>query len=157
MNDAFADPRLLEPALQRGVTVIAAHCATKSVPFEQDFVQEFVNLVHRYENLYGDTAALNLPARMHAYEPILNDPLVRSRILHGSDWPIIALPPLRCGPLTSIKLMRERNWMRRDVLIKQRLGFGRDYWERAARVLRLNSAIYHRNAEREQPQVQQMP
>src|SRR5690349_16993736 len=52
MNDAYAPPRLLEPALQRGVTVIAAHCGTKSAPFEQDYVDEFVKLVHQYENLY---------------------------------------------------------------------------------------------------------
>jgi predicted TIM-barrel fold metal-dependent hydrolase len=148
MNDEYADPRLLEPALQRGVTVIAAHCGTKSAPFEQDFVGEFVKLVHRYENLYGDTAALNLPPRMHAYRAIFNDPLVRSRIIHGSDWPIIAFPPpFRTGLWSSLKLMRERNWMRRDVLIKQRLGFDRDYWERAARVLRVSSATHHQTAE----------
>jgi hypothetical protein len=37
----------------------------------------------------------------------------------------------------SIKAMAERNWMRRDVLIKQQLGFDDAYWRRAAQVLRL--------------------
>jgi hypothetical protein len=32
--------------------------------------------------------------------------------------------------------MKEKNWMRRDVLIKQRLGFDEAYWQRAAKVLR---------------------
>ncbi len=99
LNDEYADPRLLEPALQRGVTVIAAHCGTRSVPFEQDFVEEFVQLVRRYENLYGDTAGLNLPSRMPAYGRIFADAQVRSRIVHGSDWPIISFPPpVRRGP-----------------------------------------------------------
>jgi predicted TIM-barrel fold metal-dependent hydrolase len=138
LNDEYADPRLLEEALRRGVTVIAAHCGTRSTPFEVDYLQTFVELVRKYENLYGDTAALNLPARTHAFTTILTDPLVRQRIVHGSDWPIIAFPPpMRVGVLSSVELMKERNWMRRDVLIKQRLGFDQDYWERAAKVLRI--------------------
>jgi uncharacterized protein len=138
MNDEYADPLLLEPALKRGVTVIAAHCGTRSVPFERDYLEEFVQLVRRYENCYGDTAALNLPSRMPAYDRILKDPLVRSRIVHGSDWPIISFPPpVRVGALAAMELMHEKNWLRRDVLIKQKLGFDRDYWERGAKVLRL--------------------
>jgi hypothetical protein len=31
--------------------------------------------------------------------------------------------------------------MRRDVLIKQRWGFGDDYWHRAAKLLRLSKQI----------------
>jgi hypothetical protein len=34
--------------------------------------------------------------------------------------------------------MDESNWMRRDVLIKQRLGLESDYWQRAGKILRLN-------------------
>jgi uncharacterized protein len=138
LNDEYADPRLLDEALRRGVTVIAAHCGTRSTPFEPGYVEAFVELVRKYENLYGDTAALNLPARTHAYSTIIHDPLVRQRIIHGSDWPIIAFPPpMRVGVRASVELMKERNWMRRDVLIKQRLGFDQDYWERAAKVLKL--------------------
>jgi uncharacterized protein len=137
VNDAYAPPRLLEPALKRGVTVIAAHCGTRSSPFEADYFDEFVTLVRRYENLYGDTAALSLPLRMHPYDTLINDPLVRTRVVHGSDWPILPLPPLRLGAADVMHLMAEKNWLRRDVLIKQHLGFGRDYWERGAKLLRL--------------------
>ena len=109
---------MLEPALKRGVTVIAAHCGTKSAPFETDYFDRFVEMVHRYENLYGDTAALSLPMRNSAYQKILRDPVVRGRVIHGSDWPIISFPPLvQVGPLAAIELMRGKNWMRRDVLI----------------------------------------
>jgi predicted TIM-barrel fold metal-dependent hydrolase len=138
LNDEYADPKLLEPALQRGVTVIAAHCGTRSAPFEPDYFDEFARLLHRYENCYGDTAALNLPTRMRVYEKILNDPFVMSRLVHGSDWPIIPFPPpIRLGPKVAMEMMHERNWMRRDLLIKQRLGFDRPYWERGAKLLRL--------------------
>jgi predicted TIM-barrel fold metal-dependent hydrolase len=138
LNNEYAPPSLLEPALKCGVTVIAAHCGSRSTPFEPDYLDEFSRLVHQYENLYGDTAALCLPTRSHAFDAILKDPLVRSRVLHGSDWPVISLPsPTRLGIPATIELMREKNWMRRDVLIKQRLGFDQDYWHRAAKVLRL--------------------
>jgi hypothetical protein len=31
----------------------------------------------------------------------------------------------------------ERNWLRRDVLVKRALGFDEDYWHRAAKLCRL--------------------
>jgi predicted TIM-barrel fold metal-dependent hydrolase len=138
LNEEYAPPRLLKNALQRGVTVIAAHCGTRSAPFEEDYLDEFVRMVHEHENLYGDTAALCLPMRTHAFDAIFKDDLVRSRIIHGSDWPVISLPlPLRIGLRASLELMHEKNWMRRDVLIKRRLGFDDAYWHRAAKVLRI--------------------
>lgn len=129
---------LLEPALKRGVTVIAAHCGTRSRPFQRDYLPEFIALAEKYEHLYGDTAALNLPTRAYAYDVILKNKTVREKLVHGSDWPIIALPSIRgVGLRDSMRLMKERNWMRRDVLIKERLGFDDAYWHRAATILRL--------------------
>jgi predicted TIM-barrel fold metal-dependent hydrolase len=137
LNTRVADPRLLIPALKRGVTVIAAHCATRGSPLETGFLPAFVRMCHEYENLYGDTAALNLPSRSYAYDKILNDPLVRSRLVHGSDWPIISMPPWRMGWGKAVRLFfTEPNWLKRDVLAKQALGLGADYWERCATLLR---------------------
>lgn len=133
-----ADPALLVPALERGVTVIAAHCGTRGHFFETSYLPTFARLAHRYENLYGDTAALNLPTRTYAYDTLLNDEVVRGKLVHGSDWPIMAIPPLRIGWREALRLMRhESNWMRRDVLVKERVGFDDAYWRRAAGLLRL--------------------
>jgi predicted TIM-barrel fold metal-dependent hydrolase len=138
IDTSVADPRLLEPALKRGVTVIAAHCGTRSVPSEVDYVDAFMTLAHKYEHLYGDTSALCLPTRSYAFDKLLHDDVVCAKLAHGSDWPIIALPPLmELGVVKSIRAVGERNWMRRDVLIKQQLGFDDAYWRRAAQVLRL--------------------
>ncbi len=134
INDAWADPRLLEPALRRGVTVIAAHCGTRSTFAEPDYFDEFRRMVQQYDRLYGDTAALNLPARWHALRRIVDDPLLRTRVVHGSDWPIPPIPPP-----AGWGLLGRRNWLRRDVLVKRRLGFDDDYFQRASRVLRLGS------------------
>jgi len=45
-------------------------------------------MAREFENFYGDTAALNVPGRWYAFDTILSDPLLRSRLVHGSDWPI---------------------------------------------------------------------
>ncbi|MFL5245407.1 MAG: amidohydrolase family protein [Gemmataceae bacterium] len=138
VNFAYADPELLVPALQRGVTVIAAHCGTRSRPFEKDCLPVFLRLAREHERLYGDTAALNLPTRSYSYEALLKHEEVRRNLVHGSDWPIISVPPARAGRLKALRLLAaEGNWMRRDVLAKQALGFDNAYWHRAATLLRL--------------------
>jgi predicted TIM-barrel fold metal-dependent hydrolase len=138
LNPASADPKLLVPALERGVTVIAAHCGTGARPLEADFTADFVRLARQHENLYGDTSALNLPVRSHAYRLILRDEVVREKLVHGSDWPIICIPPAsQVGWRNMLRLMADKNWMRRDVLTKRLLGFDEAYWHRAAKILRL--------------------
>jgi len=138
MNAGYADPELLGAALRRGVTVIAAHCGTRARPFETDYLPAFCRLAREHEHFYGDTSALNLPTRSYAYKAILNDEAVRRKLVHGSDWPIVAVPPARIGPLRSLRLLAtEANWMRRDILIKRALGLGDAYWHRAATLLRL--------------------
>jgi predicted TIM-barrel fold metal-dependent hydrolase len=136
LDDSVADPMLLLPAIQRNVTVIAAHCGTRSYPGDQDYLPRFVRLAEEHEHFYGDTAALNLPTRCYAYDTILKNPVVRGKLLHGSDWPILPLPsPSRIGTGKSIAVMREKNWMRRDAIIKRELGFDDEYWHRAEKVL----------------------
>jgi predicted TIM-barrel fold metal-dependent hydrolase len=137
VNPHVADPMLLVPALERGVTVIGAHCGTKSAPGERDFLPEWCRLAREYENFYGDTAALNLPTRCYAYKTILSDDVLRSKLIHGSDWPILPLPPMSCGLERATELLADENWIRRDVRIKEALGFDQDYWLRAAKILRL--------------------
>jgi predicted TIM-barrel fold metal-dependent hydrolase len=137
INPDVASPALLTEALRRGVTVIAAHCGTRSAMFETDYVELFARMAKEHEHLYGDTSALNLPTRSAAYNTILADPAVMAKVVHGSDWPVIPVPPLRLGISSVAEMFREPNWLKRDIEIKRRLGFGQEYWERAAKVLKL--------------------
>jgi len=133
-----ADPMLLLPAIERGVKVIAAHCGTRSLPWNHDFLGNFVKLAREHEHFYGDTAALNLPTRSYAYKTVINDPIVRSKLVHGSDWPIIPFPPTgQIGLRESWNLFQEPNWLKRDVLIKEKLGLDDAYWHRAGTILRM--------------------
>jgi len=139
IDASVADPMLLEPALKRGVTVIAAHCGTRSKPGEPDYLPQFVRLAKDYEHFYGDTSALNLPMRWYAYEAVLGDDQVRRKLIHGSDFPILPVPPpSRIGMGNTLDLLTESNWIQRDVRTKEMLGLGAAYWNRAAQVLRLN-------------------
>jgi predicted TIM-barrel fold metal-dependent hydrolase len=138
LNRSYADPALLIPALKQGVRVIAAHCGTRDRLGQRDYTPDFMRLAHDYEHLYGDTAALNLPTRSYAYDSILNDGVVRNKLVHGSDWPIISVPTKRAGWMRAVRLLfAEKNWMRRDVLTKQALGLDEAYWQRAGTLLRL--------------------
>lgn len=140
LDASVADPALLLPALRKGVTVIMAHCGTRSAYGEADYVDAFMRLARDHERCYGDTSALSLPTRWHAYRKVLADPGVREKLVHGSDWPIPAVPPVRqIGLRASWAAMREKNWMRRDVRIKEALGFDDAYWRRGAKVLRLDA------------------
>ncbi|HJR65593.1 MAG TPA: amidohydrolase family protein [Gemmatimonadaceae bacterium] len=136
-NAHVADPALLTPALERGVTVIMAHCGTKSFYGESCHVDSFMRMAREWEHCYGDTSALNLPTRSYGWRRLLEDDVVRDKLVHGSDWPILPLPPLRRVGLTgALALLREKNWMKRDALVKQRLGLEGEYWTRAGRLLR---------------------
>jgi len=136
--NSCADPALLMPALRRGVTVIAAHCGTPAFNGRQNYFDSWCRLALEHEHLYGDTAALNLPRRSAAYRRLLADSRLRAKVVHGSDWPVMPIPPLtQLGPAATIHLMEQRNWLRRDVQIKRRLGFDDAYFNRGATLLRL--------------------
>src|SRR4051812_8741380 len=98
LNKAVADPALLKPALERGVTVIMAHCGSRLWPWETDYVPTFMRMAREYEHCYGDTSALNVPNRWYAFDAVLKDKAVSDKLVHGSDWPIVVLPsPRRLG------------------------------------------------------------
>src|SRR4029434_1328097 len=83
----LADPRNLRRPLEIGVTVIAAHCGTKSGLLDPDYFSVFAEMTTKYPNLYGDNSAFNVPVRGRCVPHCLREPLA-SRIVHGSDLPV---------------------------------------------------------------------
>ncbi len=141
LDPTVAAPARLTAALERGVTVIAAHCGTGRVPGEGSYLGQFMRMARDHERLYGDTAGMNLPNRWGNYDALVGDDVVRAKLVHGSDWPVPAYPrPWRQGWGDTRVIMREDNQMRRDILIKKALGFDSGYWDRAAKVLGLPEA-----------------
>jgi predicted TIM-barrel fold metal-dependent hydrolase len=98
--DEFNDPDYVKPALEAGVTVIAAHCA---LPYfwildDEQYQDDFGKLVrlfdyakeHGYE-LYADMSALAGPTRIPYIEE-LDKKLPHDKLLFGSDYPIPISP-----------------------------------------------------------------
>jgi predicted TIM-barrel fold metal-dependent hydrolase len=138
INTNVADPALLRPALDRGVTVIAAHCGTRSAFGEKCYVNTFVRMAKDHEHFFGDTSALNLPTRCYAYPYVMEDDRVRAKLVHGSDWPLPSIPmPQYVGFGGCTRLLLDRNVLRRDIRIKRAMGFDDDYFHRAATLLRM--------------------
>ena len=138
----FADPRILTLPLECGVTVIAAHCGTKSGLFTPEYFHGFVEMTRRFPNLYGDTSAFNVPIRGRHIPECLREPLV-SRMVHGSDYPV----PVHghFAWLRGFLSWRDfRRWetnpniLERDYQLKAAMGFPPESFTRIRRLLRQN-------------------
>lgn len=134
--DKYCDPLKLEPALERGVKVIAAHMGSRGEHDGEFAYDRLQRLWQRYPNLYSDNSAtiqFNRPAdfllRAH-----LDD-----RILYGSDFPLVHIEvdlvvytfklqdAERFTPLISYSWQRFiqdelTNPLDRDVAVKKALG-----------------------------------
>ena len=83
-TQSLGDLRRLVPALEAGVTVIAAHAGTGGgVP-----LTEIVSLVERYPRLFLECSALWTPHRFGAMQRLLGIDSIRDKWVYGSDWPV---------------------------------------------------------------------
>ena len=135
-----ADPRTMELPLQCGVTVIAAHSATKSGLFDRDYLEVLIALMQRYEHLYADNSAFNTPFRSYAFRAALRPPLL-DRLVHGSDFPVFVYG--HWGRLRGLiddatfrRCEKHHNVLERDYQIKRALGFPDAVFTRVAGLLR---------------------
>jgi hypothetical protein len=136
----FGDPRILEVPLECGVTVIAAHCGTRSTPFARDRFSTFAEMARHYPRLYGDTGAFNFPYRGAHILECLRPPLV-ARMIHGSDYPVPVYGHYhriggRLDRLTFDRWQRDPNVLERDYRFKRALGFPPETFTRVRSLLR---------------------
>ncbi len=142
-RDELADPSRLQLPLEQGVTVIAAHAAGGRVaPGRKDF-QELRELMRRFPNLLADLSALTQINKPGALETTLADPLLRERVVYGSDFPLINTALVSAWYFTlNLPLARSReiqalpNPWDRDITLKQSLGVPREVFARSASLLR---------------------
>ncbi len=127
VNARLADPKLLRLPLECGVTVIAAHCATKSGLGDPDYFDEWVKMLAEFPNLYGDISALVSLNRCRHLRDCLR-PEILPRIFHGSDFPVAVLGHRlwlsgALGWSEFRRLQGIRNPLERDWQFKRALGF----------------------------------
>lgn len=141
----FSDPRILRCPLECGVTVIAAHCATKSGLTDPDYFGAFSEMLAEHPNLYGDTSAFNVPIRGRHIRACVRDPLA-SRLIHGSDYPVpvfghwawmqrfVDWPSFR-------RCERIENVLEKDFQLKRAMGFPPEHFTRILPLLRQTPAV----------------
>jgi len=147
----YADPRVLVLPLECGVTVIAAHSGTKSGLFDPEYFHIFEGMTRRFENLYGDTSAFNVPLRGRHARRCLEEPLAQ-RMVHGSDYPV----PVNghwswMRGYVDWKTFREwegqPNVLERDYQLKLAMGFAPETFTRIKKLLRPSAVKVPRSFE----------
>ncbi|HEX8281556.1 MAG TPA: amidohydrolase family protein [Chthoniobacterales bacterium] len=141
VNRRLADPKLLRLPLECGVTVIAAHCATKSGPTDRDFFADWVAMLAEFPNLYGDISAMVSLNRCGHLRDCLR-PEIEPRILHGSDFPVPVLGHRIwlqgwIDRATFRRCQKIENPLERDWEFKKALGFREEVRTRVGSLLRI--------------------
>ena len=153
----FNNPKYLRAALDRGVTVIIAHC---SLPYfgaldtkYQDDMEEFYKLFEESKNkpwkLYADLSAIAEPLR-NAYVPDILAKIPQDRLLFGSDYPI---PPSEFSYKKSkniikwirltIKAFSIRNPLDKNYFILKKMGFDEQVFYSANSLLNKSGRNFH--------------
>lgn len=89
VDNSLADPLRLRRALDEGVTVIAAHCASNGKNDGQANLERLLALFRQYPNLHADISALTQANRLGHLTRVLHHAGIHDRLLYGSDMPII--------------------------------------------------------------------
>lgn len=142
----FNNPKYLRPALERGVTVIIAHCAlpyfgeldTKYLDDMDEFYKLFEESGNKSWKLYADLSALAEPLR-NAYVPEIQKKIPQDRLLFASDYPL---------PASELSYKKSRNifkWIRlaikafsiknpidKNYFIIKKMGFDKKVFTNAA-------------------------
>lgn len=135
VSQQYTDPRRLERVLQHGKPVIAAHCGTCAFFDPEDYYPNFIEMMQRYDNLYGDTAVMASLIRWSSLKRLSRESeSIRARILHGSDYPF---PPSRLPFLfrTGLFPQERKNPLDLDLRIKESFQFSDTYASRVAELL----------------------
>jgi hypothetical protein len=137
VDPRLADPKRLERVLEIGVTVVAAHGAGRSALWDPDWSRDLMAMMGRHPRLFTDNSATCSPNRWRTVPLLLEH---QERVVHGSDYPVPVggLGPWLGGLVTRQQwraAAAEPNVIKRDVLLKQAMGFGEDTFTRLSTLL----------------------
>ncbi|HWY93075.1 MAG TPA: amidohydrolase family protein [Chthoniobacterales bacterium] len=123
-ND-LKSPFCLRLPLQCGVTVIAAHCGTRALPWDGDHFDEFLQMRKGFQNFYGDLSALSHITHLKSLTRLREEP---ERLLHGTDYPVVTavFPSWLKGWIdreTMQRLRAIRNPIEKKIELTRALGF----------------------------------
>lgn len=127
LRGSYARLERLGLPLSKNVSLCVAHCAGGTPYINQSGQFNLMKVMAKVRtNLYFDTAGMSSPHRKARLKASLTDPVIRPRIVYGSDYPIrVAVGPflteLRAAGLTE-EFRDTNNPFDRDILIKRAMG-----------------------------------
>ncbi len=127
VSQKLTDPHRLSRPLDHGGAIIAAHCGTCAFFDAEQYSPHFIEMMRRYDNLYGDTAIMSSLIRWTSLRRLSRESkAIRARILHGSDYPF---PPARLPYLfrTGLFPPERKNPLDMDLRIKESFCLGAEY------------------------------
>jgi predicted TIM-barrel fold metal-dependent hydrolase len=142
-DNTLADPEKLRLALEQGVTVIAAHCASNGRNGGQRNFDRFLALMKCFSNLHGDISALTQINRLGHLQRILRYEEFHDRLHYGTDMPLprtgLTSPWFQLGRLpfgTIRRLASLSNPWDQDLQLKLALGLPARMLDNTPRLLR---------------------
>lgn len=126
-DQSVGEPDRLRPALDEGVTVIAAHACSSGLMAYEKFLPTFRALVERYPQFYADISALTLLNRMSMLLQLRRHPELQQRLLFGTDYPLSVthIPAWGRVNLTALRaIFAATNRFDRQFLVCRNLGVG---------------------------------
>ena len=155
IDQAWGDPKRLEPALGAGVTVVVAHAGSAGRFHPRETFGDFLRLLERHPRCFGDTSALanwwrskylfallEPEALERKYGVRIEDPL--SRFVHGSDYPVPVTAFAFRGRGDRAARLRAGAWeneLQKDVELKRLAGVPDAVLARGAEILRLGNGV----------------
>ncbi len=125
-DQSQGDPARLKPALDEGVTVIAAHGASYGLIFYEKYWNVLREMVGRYPRFYWDASALSLVNRVGMLLKLRQCPELHSRMVFATDYPLpcFAYPAVLVGFLQGYTEIRKiANPFDRHYRLLEVLGF----------------------------------
>jgi predicted TIM-barrel fold metal-dependent hydrolase len=141
LND-WNDPALLRHALDRGVTVIAAHCGARMFLHERNRFKTFCQIAMEYENCFGDLAAFGIPTRLGPLKTLQKNEVLLSKIVYGSDLPAFVMPRwffFSIGRKAVREILQETNPLEKPYRLMKALGMPDEIFSRVEKLLPLKA------------------
>ncbi len=132
-NQHLGDPERLRLPLELGLTVVAAHSGASGWYHPVEYFPNFLRLLEKFDNLFGDSAAFTSPERFTYRKWILSSEFIREKIIQGTDFPTPPLPILWAGTLgfrKALKIQFMRNIFDQDYLAKKEAGFPEEHFRK---------------------------
>lgn len=92
VDQTLGNPRRLRLPLEEGVTIIAAHCASGGGDGNGPYFRQFLQMLEKFPNLYGDVSGLSLLHKSSSLRHLVRNPHYFERLCYGSDFPLYFTP-----------------------------------------------------------------